>query len=71
LITEDRWETWWSEAVLGTVVMKLYSISDEVRRGISKTVTLGFGRAGFELFKTLTGRITWESVLKCKVAQEG
>jgi len=48
-----------------------FSILDEVRRGLSKTATLGFWRAGFELFRALVGRVPWDSVLKSKVVQEG
>ena len=48
-----------------------FSIPDEVRRGPSKTATLDFGRADYELFRTLVGRVPWDSVLKDKGIQEG
>ena len=44
--------------------MAKFSILNEVRRGASKTATLDFQRANYELFRTLLGRIPWESVLK-------
>ena len=46
-------------------------ILGEVRRGTSKTATLDFWRADFELFRTLVGRVSWDSVLKVKGVQEG
>jgi len=48
-----------------------FSILDEVRRGLSKTATLGFWRADLELFRTLVGRVPWDSVLEGKGIQEG
>ena len=44
--------------------MAKFSILSEVRWGASKTATLDFQRANYELFRTLLGRIPWESVLK-------
>lgn len=41
-----------------------FSILGEVRRGFSKITTLVILRVDFELFKTLVGKIPWESVLK-------
>jgi len=35
-----------------------------------KTATLNFQRMDFELFRTLVGRVTWDSVLKSKGVQE-
>ena len=49
-------------------MVELY-IFGEVRRGVSKTATVDFWRA--ELFRTLVGRVTWDSVLKGKGVQEG
>lgn len=51
--------------------MAEFSILSEVRRGFSKTATLIILRVDFELFRTLVGKIPWESVLKCKGVQEG
>ena len=47
-----------------------FSILGEVRRGLGKSTALDFWRADFELFRTLAGRIHWESVLKDKGVQE-
>lgn len=47
-----------------------FSILGEVRKGISKTTTLDFQRADFGLFKMMTGRVPWKSVLQGKGAQE-
>ena len=47
------------------------SINVKVWKGISKTATLDFWRADFELFRTLVGRVSWDSVLKVKGVQEG
>jgi len=43
-----------------------FSTLGEVRSEVSKTATLDFQRADFELFRTVVGRIPWESVLKVK-----
>ena len=51
--------------------MSEFSILGEVRTGVSKTATLDFWRVDFELFRTLVGRVPWESVLKCRGVQEG
>ena len=48
-----------------------FSILGEVRRGISKTAVLDFRRADLELFRTLVGRVLWETVLKSRGVQEG
>ena len=48
-----------------------FSILGEVRRGVSRTATLGFQRAGFGLFRSLIDRVPWEAVLKGKGVQEG
>ena len=48
-----------------------FSILGEVRMGVSKTAALAFWMADFELFRTLVGRVPWESVLKGRGAQEG
>ena len=48
-----------------------FSILSEVRSGISKTTTLDFQRADFELHRAGMGRIPCESVLKGKGVQEG
>lgn len=42
-----------------------------VRSGVSKTATLVFGRAVVELFRTLAGRVSGESVLEGRRVQEG
>lgn len=47
------------------------SVFGEVRKGIGKTATLDCQRAHFELFRTLVGRIPWDSVLKAKEVLEG
>jgi len=38
---------------------------------ISKTTTMDFQRADFDLFWTLVKRVPWKRVLKCKGIQEG
>ncbi|KAK4820811.1 LOW QUALITY PROTEIN: hypothetical protein QYF61_007205 [Mycteria americana] len=48
-----------------------FSIHSEIRRGVSKTTTMDFWRAGFGLFRTLVERVPWETVLKGKGVQEG
>lgn len=48
-----------------------FSILGEVRRGLSKTATLDLRRTDFELFRTLAGKVPWESFLKGRVVQEG
>ena len=50
--------------------MMEFSVLGEVRKRVSKTATLDFWRADFELFRTLVERVPWESVLKGKVIQE-
>ena len=47
-----------------------FSILGEFRREASKTAILDFLRVDTELFKTLVGKIPWQSVLKGKVVQE-
>ena len=46
-------------------------ILGEVRRKGSKTATLDYQRVDFEVFRTLVGRVPWDSVLKGKGVQEG
>ena len=64
------------DAVVGSFLgqsdhdMVEFSILGEVRSGVSKTATLDFQRADFELFRTLVGRVPWESVLKGRGVQE-
>ena len=48
-----------------------FSILAGVRRGNSKTATLDFWRADFELFRGLVGRVPWDSVLESKGVQDG
>ena len=40
-------------------------------KGVSKTATLKFWGADFKLFRTLVGRIPWDSVQKGKDVEEG
>ena len=47
-----------------------FSILGGVRRGNSKTATLDFLRADFELFRRLVGRVPWGSVLESKGVQD-
>ena len=47
-----------------------FSILGNVRRVTSKTATLNFQRADFDLFRMLVARILWESLLKGKGVQE-
>ncbi|KAK4825063.1 hypothetical protein QYF61_023067 [Mycteria americana] len=51
--------------------MMEFLILGEVRRGVSRTATLGFRRADFGLFRSLVGRVPWEAVLSGKGVQEG
>ena len=51
--------------------MVKFSILAGVRRGNSKTATLDFWRADFELFRRLVGRVPWGSVLESKAVQDG
>jgi len=46
-------------------------ILGEVRRGVSRTATLDFQSADFDLFRRLVDRVPWEAVLKGKEVQEG
>ena len=48
-----------------------FSILGGVRRGNSKTATLDFRRADFELFRRLVGGVPWDSVLESKGVQDG
>ena len=48
-----------------------FLILGEGRRGNSKTATLHFRRADFELFRRLVGRVPWGSVLESKGVQDG
>ena len=48
-----------------------FSILGGVRTGNSKTTTLDFWRADFELFRRLVGGVPWGSVLESKGVQEG
>ena len=43
-----------------------FSILSKVRKSVKKTATLDFQRAVFELFRTMAGKVPWESVLKDK-----
>jgi len=51
--------------------MKEFSILHKVKSGISKTITTGFQKADFGLFRTLVERVPWEKVLKGKGVQQG
>ena len=55
--------------------MELFSIEFSIlgggSRGNSKTATLDFQRADFELFRRLVGRVPWGSVLESKGVQDG
>ena len=46
-------------------------ILQETKRGGSKTATLDFQRANFNLFKRLVNKIPWEAALKEMGVQEG
>ena len=48
-----------------------FSILVEPQRGVSRTATLDFQRADFNLFRTLVERVPWEVVLESVGAQEG
>ena len=48
-----------------------FSILGGGTRGNSKTATLDFRRADFELFRRLVGRVPWGSVLESKGVQDG
>lgn len=48
-----------------------FSFLGDVRRRDSKTATLGFQKADFELFRILMERVPWDLVLKSKGVQEG
>jgi len=48
-----------------------FSILVEPQRGVSRTATLDFWRADFNLFRTMVERIPWEVVLESVGAQEG
>ena len=47
-----------------------FSILGDVRRVTSKTISLNFQRADFDLFRALVARIPWESLLKGKGIEE-
>jgi len=48
-----------------------FSILGGARGGNSKTATLDFQRADFELFRRLVGGVPWGSVLESKGVQDG
>ena len=48
-----------------------FSILVEPRRGVSRTATLDFQRADFNLFRTMVERVPWEIVLERVGAQKG
>ena len=48
-----------------------FSVLGGGRRGNSKTATLDFRRADFELFRRLVGRVLWSSVFESKGVQDG
>ena len=48
-----------------------FSIPVEPQRGVSRTATLDFQRADFNLFRTMVERDPWEVVLENVGAQEG
>ena len=48
-----------------------FSILVELRRGVSRTATLDFRRADFNLFRTMVERVPWEVVLESVGAKEG
>lgn len=52
-----------SDAVLGRVITKWFSILGEFRREVRKTAALYFQMVDFEPFSTLVRRIAWASVL--------
>ena len=48
-----------------------FSIFGEIRRNISKTLTLGFQRADFGLFRRVIQRVPWKQPLKTKEFRKG
>ena len=48
-----------------------FSILVEPQRGVSRTATLDFWRADFNLFRAMVERVPWEVVLENMGAQEG
>ncbi|KAK4815431.1 hypothetical protein QYF61_002646 [Mycteria americana] len=48
-----------------------FLICGEAARGVSKTATLDFRRADFDLFRRLVERVPWEAALMGKGVQEG
>ena len=48
-----------------------FSVLAESRRGVSRTATLDFQRADFNLFWTMVERVPWEVFLEGMGAQEG
>ena len=48
-----------------------FSILVEPQRGVSRTATLDFRRADFNLYRTMVERVPWEVVLESVGAQEG
>ena len=51
--------------------MMEFSIFGEIRRNISKTLTLGFQRADFGLFRRVIQRVPWKQPLKTKAFRKG
>jgi len=49
----------------------LHLYSFVVTQGVSRTATLDFWRADFDLFRSLIDMIPWEAVLKGKGDQKG
>ena len=47
-----------------------FAILVEPRRGVSRTATLDFQRADFNLLRTMVERFPWEAVLEGMGAQE-
>ena len=47
-----------------------FLIVREVRRGVSRTTTLGFQRDDFGLFRILVDRVLWQADLKGKEVQQ-
>ena len=48
-----------------------FSTLVEPRRGVSRTATLDFRRADFNLLRTMVERVPWEVVLESMGTQEG
>ena len=48
-----------------------FSILGGARRGNSKTATLDFQKADFELFRRLVEGVPWDSALESKGVQDG